>query len=92
MEVDLVIEGTDGTVDVAKTFATRWPEIEILYQPVPSGLGTAFRRGFGAMPIDTDYVVTMDADLNHQPEEIPRLLQRLLRASRHSGGFTAFAG
>ena len=74
-----VIDGTDGTVDVANTFAARRPEIEILYQPVPTGLGAAFRRGFAAMPMDTDYVVTMDADLNHQPEEVPRLLRRLLQ-------------
>jgi dolichol-phosphate mannosyltransferase len=73
-----VIEGVDGTLDVANTFADRRSEINILYQPAPSGLGTAFRRGFDAIPRDTEYVVTMDADLNHQPEEIPLLLQRLL--------------
>src|SRR5579884_2080520 len=73
-----VIEGTDGTVDVARQFACRRPEIEILYSEQPSGLGRAFRRGFAAVANDADVVVTMDADLNHQPEEIPALLQALV--------------
>jgi dolichol-phosphate mannosyltransferase len=69
-----VIEGMDGTVEIARDFAAQHPEIEILYNERPTGLGRAFRRGFDALPADTDFVVTMDADLNHQPEEIPRLL------------------
>ena len=69
-----VIEGTDRTVDIARAFAVMRPEIEIQYNERPSGLGRAFRRGFDAIPSDVDFVVTMDADQNHQPEEIPRLL------------------
>ncbi len=72
-----VIEGSDGTVEIAKRFAQQRTEIEVLYGEQPSGLGRAFRRGFDAIPADSDFVVTMDADLNHQPEEIPRLLARL---------------
>ena len=72
-----VIEGTDGTFEIAREFATKRNEIEILFAEQPSGLGRAFRRGFDVVPADTDFVVTMDADLNHQPEEIPRLLTRL---------------
>jgi dolichol-phosphate mannosyltransferase len=72
-----VIEGTDGTVEVARDFASKRPEIEVLYGERPSGLGRAFRRGFDAIPAGTDFVITMDADLNHQPEEIPRLLSCL---------------
>jgi len=69
-----VIEGSDGTVDVAREFASREPRIQVIYNERPSGLGIAFARGFQAVPDDTDYIVTMDADLNHQPEEISRLL------------------
>ncbi len=70
-----VIEGTDGTVDIARGFARQRTEIEVLYGEQPSGLGRAFRRGFDAVAADADFIVTMDADLNHQPEEIPRLLE-----------------
>lgn len=73
-----VIDGTDGTVEVARQFARRTSKIEVLYSEKPSGLGRAFRRGFAAVSTDTDVVVTLDADLNHRPEEIPRLVQSLI--------------
>lgn len=69
-----VIEGNDGTVDIARSYAQQRSEVQVFYGEKPSGLGRAFRRGFDAVAGDTDFVVTMDADLNHQPEEIPRLL------------------
>ncbi|HSG39124.1 MAG TPA: glycosyltransferase, partial [Thermoanaerobaculia bacterium] len=52
--------------------------LRLLYQERPSGIGNAFRRGFAAVSPDADWVVTLDADLNHQPEEIPRLLESAL--------------
>lgn len=70
-----VIEGVDGTLGLAQKFASERPEICILYNAAPSGLGRAFRMGFEAIPGDVDMVVTMDADLNHQPEEIPALIE-----------------
>lgn len=73
-ELIYVIEGADGTVEIAQGYAEARPQIRILYQPEPAGLGRAFRRGFEAVAADSDLVVTMDADLNHQPEEIPRLI------------------
>lgn len=76
-ELIYVIEGTDGTREIVQSLAASRPEIRIVYNPEPSGLGSAFRRGFGLIADDTDLVVTMDADLNHQPEEIPALVQAL---------------
>ena len=46
-----IIEGTDGTVDIARGFAVTRPEIEIQYDERPSGLGRAFRRGFDCVPL-----------------------------------------
>ncbi len=76
-ELIYVIEGTDGTRAIAENFASQRRAIRILYNPEPSGLANAFRKGFAAISPDTDVVVTMDADLNHQPEEIPRLVTAL---------------
>jgi dolichol-phosphate mannosyltransferase len=81
-ELIYVIEGTDGTYDIAQRLAACRPEIRILYRANPSGLGGAFRWGFDAVTPDTDVLVTMDADLNHQPEEIPRLVRAL--GERHA--------
>jgi dolichol-phosphate mannosyltransferase len=76
-ELLYVIEGTDGTLPIAQGLSREIPEIRILYREEPEGLGNAFRRGFAAVSESVRFVVTMDADLNHQPEEIPRLLTRL---------------
>ncbi len=77
-ELIYVIDGTDGTKSIADAFAAQRSEIRILHNPEPSGLANAFRQGFAAISPDSDFVVTMDADLNHQPEEIPRLLDALI--------------
>ena len=72
-----VIEGKDGSREIAEGFSRERPEIKVIYGEQPSGLGNAFRKGFNAVPSDTDVLVTMDADLNHQPEEIHRLVDAL---------------
>jgi dolichol-phosphate mannosyltransferase len=73
-EIIFVVEGLDGTREILERLAVELGNIRIIYRERPSGLGAAFRRGFSAVSADTDIVVTLDADLNHQPEEIPRLL------------------
>jgi dolichol-phosphate mannosyltransferase len=72
-----VIEGADGSKEIAEGFARKRAEIEVIYAEEPSGLANAFRKGFEVVPDDTDALVTMDADLNHQPEAIPRLVAAL---------------
>jgi dolichol-phosphate mannosyltransferase len=73
-ELVFAVEGEDGTHEELQKLALELGHVRILYRREPAGLGAAFRRAFAAVAGDTDYVVTMDADLNHQPEEIPRLL------------------
>ena len=77
-EVLYVVEGDDGTREVVERLKGELPGIRILYQREATGLADAFRRGFSVLPADCDFVLTMDADLNHRPEEIPRLLESIL--------------
>ncbi|MGZ5428928.1 MAG: glycosyltransferase, partial [Thermoanaerobaculia bacterium] len=86
-ELLYVVEGTDGTREALEAIARDFPRLKILYRAEPSGLGAAFRRGFAAARADADVVVTMDADLNHQPEEIPALL-----AAREASGADIVVG
>jgi dolichol-phosphate mannosyltransferase len=78
-EIVFVVEGEDGTREELERLAREIEPLRILYRLERTGLGAAFRRGFAAIAPDADYVVTMDADLNHQPEEIPRLLAEARR-------------
>lgn len=73
-EIVFVVEGKDRTREILERLSAELGHIRVLYREEPSGIGNAFRRGFAAVPEGTDWVVTLDADLNHQPEEIPRLL------------------
>ncbi len=65
-----VVEGDDGTAAALRRLAAATPQIRIIEPTEKRGLGAAFRLGFAAVPDDADMVVTMDADLNHAPEEI----------------------
>jgi len=80
-EIVFVVEGEDGTRETLERLAREIEPLRILYRLERTGLGAAFRRGFAAIAPDADYVVTMDADLNHQPEEIPRLLDAARRST-----------
>ena len=81
-----VVDGEDGSREAIEALARRIPDVRVLHSREPRGLADAFRRGFDALAPDVDRVVTLDADLNHQPEEIPRLLsfQERLRAQGKS--------
>jgi dolichol-phosphate mannosyltransferase len=80
-EIVYAVEGRDRTREILERLAAEIGGVRLLYQEEPAGIGNAFRRAFAALPDDLDFVVTLDADLNHQPEEIPRLLA----AARRSG-------
>jgi dolichol-phosphate mannosyltransferase len=78
-ETIFVVEGKDGTCEILRNLESELGAIRILYREEPNGLGNAFRRGFASISDDAELVVTLDADLNHDPREIPRLIEELKR-------------
>ena len=70
-EIIVVDDGsTDETAEVAKAAGAR-----VLSSPYSMGNGAAIKRG--ARAAQGEVLVFMDADGQHDPEEIPRLLARL---------------
>ena len=70
-EVIVVDDGsTDGTAAVAAESGAR-----VLSSPYPMGNGAAIKRGTRAA--SGDILVFMDADGQHNPADIPKLLERL---------------
>ncbi len=63
---------TDGTGEVAREAG-----VEVITHPVNRGKGAALQDGFRTLMERTWAVVTVDADGQHEPAEIPRLLRRL---------------
>ena len=68
----------DGTANIVEAMAQELsnPRIHLLRRNSKSGLGPAYLAAFAwALSHSFDYVVEMDADGSHQPEELGRLLE-----------------
>jgi dolichol-phosphate mannosyltransferase len=74
-EVNFVVEGTDGTLEKVKSLAKTDPRIRFDYNEKRLGLGKATKKGLGLVDPRSNLVLTMDSDLNHDPEEIVNLLE-----------------
>jgi dolichol-phosphate mannosyltransferase len=62
---------TDGTGELAASLAG----VDVLQRPGKAGLGRAYAAGFAtALAEGAELVVEMDADLSHDPADLPRLL------------------
>ncbi len=65
----------DGTGRLADALAAADPAVAVLHRPGKAGLGAAYGAGFAhALAAGARYVVEMDADLSHDPADLPRLL------------------
>ena len=66
----------DGTAELAEKLAVELGGIEVLRRPGKSGLGAAYRAGHAiGLARGYDVMVQIDADLSHQPEALPSLLE-----------------
>ena len=84
---------TDGTAEWIKALADRRPGSHLLERPGKQGLGTAYTTGFKwALARGYEAVFEMDADLSHDPAEIPKFIDRIEKGddvvigSRYLGG------
>ncbi len=75
-DIVYVYQGLDGGEALLEDLRQSFPEIHVEFFPHPLGVGTAFRVGFGIVDGTSSHVLTMDADLNHEPEALPRFLDK----------------
>ena len=78
-DVLIVDDGsTDGTAELAEAVGETRGQIEVLRGVGPRGLGPAYRAGFEIGLSDGYHIVIqMDADLSHDPEELPAMVGAL---------------
>ncbi|MEM0277907.1 polyprenol monophosphomannose synthase [Pyrobaculum sp.] len=64
----------DGTAEVARKLSEKYP-VKVVVRPGKLGLSSAVIEGFKRAK--GDYIVVMDADLQHPPEVIPQMVHKL---------------
>jgi len=68
----------DGTAQVAEHWRAQSPRVHLLRRPRKMGLGTAYLEGFRwGLQRHYQYLVEMDSDMSHNPQDLPRFLEAL---------------
>lgn len=82
----------DGTGKLADEFAAKHPQVHVLHRQEKNGLGRAYCAGFAwALQRDYEFIMEMDADFSHNPNDIPAFLKAaenadLVIGSRYAKG------
>ena len=70
----------DGTGEKVKKLQAEYKNLFLETRPKKSGLGTAYIFGFKwALEKKYDNIIQMDADLSHNPKDLPRMVDNLQR-------------
>ena len=82
----------DGTALRVKFMQSSEPRLHLIERPGKMGLGSAYVTGFKyALQNGYEYIMEMDADFSHNPEDVPRLIEAakkydLVIGSRYCNG------
>ena len=83
----------DGTADLADSAAEALGQVWVLRRSQKSGLGGAYRAGFErGLEMGHDVLVEMDADLSHDPADVPRLLEAVANGAALAVGSRYVSG
>lgn len=84
----------DGTADIVSSLQEKNKNIFLIKRKKKTGLGTAYIEGFRfALENNYSYIMEMDADFSHNPEDIPKFLETiktndLVIGSRYTKGIS----
>ena len=96
-DVELLVVN-DGSADGTRAILDSWSDerLRVVHHERNKGKGAAIKTAVAAA--DGDYMVILDADLEYDPKDIPRLLEpvlegkaRIVYGNRSFGGHAAFS-
>ncbi len=68
----------DGTGELVARWQEKEPRLHLLRRPRKMGVGSAYIAGICyAIQNEFEYIFEMDADLSHNPDDLPRLLEKI---------------
>src|SRR5437899_11829658 len=90
----LIVDGNspDGTGQLADQIAAKIPRVHVFHEKEKSGLGRAYCAAFQwALQRDYEFIMEMDGDVSHNPDDIPAFLAAaqdadLVLGSRYKNG------
>ena len=94
-DIDVLVmddNSPDGTGMRVRFMQSSEPRLHLIERPGKRGLGSAYVTGFKyALERDYEYIMEMDADFSHNPDDVPRLIEAaknkdLVIGSRYSDG------
>ncbi|MBW4673534.1 MAG: glycosyltransferase family 2 protein [Desmonostoc geniculatum HA4340-LM1] len=78
LEIVVVNDGsTDGTREILEQLASEYSELQVIHHPKNKGKTMALKTGFSAT--QGEIVIVQDADLEYNPEEIPDVIEPILK-------------
>jgi dolichol-phosphate mannosyltransferase len=95
LAVDLLVvddNSPDGTGQLADELAAKSAAVHVLHRAEKNGLGRAYCAGFAwALQRQFEFIMEMDGDFSHNPDDIPRFLEAardadLVLGSRYCNG------
>ncbi len=68
-------DSPDGTGQIADGLSNKYP-VKVIHRRENKGYGEACKEGFRFAIKNSDYIITMDCDLSHDPTVIPEMIKK----------------
>lgn len=71
----------DGTGEIFEVLASQYSDVHIIHRDKKKGRGSACIEGFKyALGMEVDCILEMDADFSHDPQSIPKFIEKMTEA------------
>lgn len=76
-KIFFVLQGDDGSRELLTKLKKTNSRLDFIHFKNPLGIGRAYKIGYSKVDKNADYILTLDADLNHDISEFPKFLKSI---------------